>query len=202
MGYDLAHAWLLVALKCISRCRLAMCRRSQSGDASMTTTQATGTNHEPTQTSSSKGEQCRAAQAGLAIEESQTPLQDGSGEAVGVAFLAMPCIREHQATLLEERLRCIAGRSGGRLIVSMSEVDDITSACVNSLVTVNNHCRQLGGSMAIFGLSREMHRLFKLTHLDRTMTIVADHDEAVRSFSTHGRRPWILRALSGRRKAA
>lgn len=134
------------------------------------------------------------------IEETQVPI--GPGASVGLIFLAMPCIREHQALIIQDRLRGIADRCQGRLAVSLAEVDDITSAGVNALVVVHTHCRKVGGHLALFGLSREIQRLFKLTHLDRTMVVTDDSQSAVQSFTAPQRKRWSLMGRSADRRAA
>jgi anti-anti-sigma factor len=141
----------------------------------------------------------RCFQSPLGLEEGEVRLE--CGEAVAVAFLAMPCIRDHQAQLLEVRLCGMAERAGGRLAVSLAEVDDITSAGINALVVVHAHCRKLGGHLALFGLSRQLRELLKLTHLDQAFVIATTSQEAANSFSPPGPRRWGLLG-SRRRKAA
>jgi anti-anti-sigma factor len=146
-----------------------------------------------------------AAPPAAGIEEGQVHLRtiDGAdGGAVAVVFLAMPCIRDHQACMIEQRLRGIAERSGGRLAVSMSEVEDITSAGINAMIVVHTLCRSLGGHLALFGLTRELRRLFKLTHLDRAIVLADDAQVAIHSFDTGHRRRWSLRGRSAGRDAA
>jgi anti-anti-sigma regulatory factor len=129
----------------------------------------------------------------LAIEEGQVQLSEADGGVVAVVFLAMSCIRDHQAGMLEHRLRGTAEQAGGRMAVSFSEVQDITSAGINALLAVHACCRELGGHLAVFGLCRELRRLFRLTHLDRAIIITDDAAGALRSFEAGHRRRWSLR---------
>jgi anti-anti-sigma factor len=105
-------------------------------------------------------------------------------DSVAVAFIAIPSIREHQAQLVQERLTGLADRTKGRVAVSLADVGDMTSAGLNAMVAVHGRCKDLGGHLAIFALSREVQRLFKVTKLDRALVIAETAHEAVQSF--HG----------------
>jgi anti-anti-sigma factor len=109
-------------------------------------------------------------------------------DSVALAFLGMSYIREHQATMVQERLIGLADRAKGRLAVSMSEVTDMTSAGINMLVAVNARCRDLGGHLALFAMVREVRKMIKVTKLDRAIVIVQTAHEAVRSFDAPPKR--------------
>jgi anti-anti-sigma regulatory factor len=161
-----------------------------------------GESQRSAQAAASRGSRVSRANVGaIALQESRLQLADGSE--VAVVYIAMPCLRDHQASLLEQRLRCIAESTGGRLAVSLSEVTNLNSATINALIVVHNHCRNLGnhgaggagggGHLALFALSRELHRLFKVTHLDRTIPLADDVKGALQSFESGHRRRWSLR---------
>lgn len=149
--------------------------------------------------SSASDHAARLMQGGLAIEEGQVRITDGLP--IAVAYLAMHCIREHQACMLEERLRGMAARCGGRLIVSMAEVDDMTSAGINALVAVHTHCRDAGGHLVLCSLSRELHRLFRVTHLDRAIAIAETVDAAAQLMAPQRQQSWFARKFGGRKAA-
>jgi anti-anti-sigma factor len=117
-------------------------------------------------------------------------------DSVAVAFVAIPSIREHQATLVQERLIGLAERSRGRVAVSMSDVGDMTSAGINAMVAINNKCGELGGHLALFGMSREIRKMFKVTKLDRTIVITDTAHEAVRSFEDPPRKSFWKQAFT------
>jgi anti-anti-sigma factor len=100
-----------------------------------------------------------------------------------LVFITCPAIHEHQAAIIQTRLLALAEKARGRLAISLAEVSDMTSAGINALVAVHNRCRQLGGGIALFGLSREVRRMLKVTRLDRTIQIAETPHEAVRVLS-------------------
>jgi anti-anti-sigma factor len=117
-------------------------------------------------------------------------------DSVALAFLGMQTIREHQASIMQERLLGLADRARGRIAVCMSEVADMTSAGINALVAVNARCRDLGGHLALFALGRELKKMIRVTKLDRAIIIVDTAHEAVRSFEAPPRRGLLQLAMS------
>jgi len=115
-------------------------------------------------------------------------------ESVALVFVGMSQIRERQAEILQERLRVIAERTGGKVAVSLSEVAIMTSAGINALVVASTHCESMGGHLAIFAASKELRKMFKVTKLDRKMVIATTAHEAVRSYGGHAHRRSLLQA--------
>jgi anti-anti-sigma factor len=102
---------------------------------------------------------------------------------VALIFLAMSGIREHQSDMVQRRLIAVADRSHGKLAVSLSEVAALNSSGINALVAVHTHCVELGGHLALFALSPEVRKVFKVTKLDRKMILTENVHEAVQSFT-------------------
>lgn len=102
---------------------------------------------------------------------------------VALIFLAMTGIREHQAEMVQRRLTAVADRSHGKLAVSLSEIAVLNSSGINALVAAHTHCVSLGGHLALFALSTEVRKVFKVTKLDRKMVLAENVHEAVQSFT-------------------
>jgi anti-anti-sigma factor len=102
---------------------------------------------------------------------------------VALVFLAMTGIREHQADMVQRRLISVADRTKGKLAVSLSEITALNSSAINAFVAVHTHCASLGGHLALFALSPDVRRVFKVTKLDRKLTMVDNVHEAVQSFT-------------------
>lgn len=100
-----------------------------------------------------------------------------------LVFITCPALHEHQAAIIQARLLALAIKARGRMAISLAEVSDMTSAGINALVAVHNRCKELGGGIALFGLSREVRRMLKVTHLDRAFAIAETPHEAVRALS-------------------
>jgi anti-anti-sigma factor len=104
-------------------------------------------------------------------------------ENVALIFLSMSGIREHQADMVQRRLMAVAERSHGKLAVSLSEVSALNSSGINALVAVHARCVELGGHLALFALSPEIRKVFKVTKLDKKMILAENVHEAVQSFT-------------------
>lgn len=101
-----------------------------------------------------------------------------------IVGVSMPSIRDRQSQILQDRLLGVAEHAQGRVAVSLEEVVDVTSACINALVVVSQRCEALGGKLVIFGLSRELERLFRITRLDRLLVVARSRDDATSQFDT------------------
>ena len=108
-------------------------------------------------------------------------------DGVAVAGIGLPSLRERQAVMMLDKLRQVAGRHGGRLAVSLTEVIDLNSACINALVEVHRHCRELGGQIVVFGLRPQLRKLFHTTGIDKILPVADDCEQAVKVFARAGR---------------
>jgi anti-anti-sigma factor len=104
-------------------------------------------------------------------------------DSAALVFITAPAVHEHQAELIRVRLIALAERTKGRIALSLENVTDMTSAGVNALVAVHTRCRDLGGGLAVFGLSREVRKMLRVTRLDRTIVIAETAHEAVKATS-------------------
>jgi anti-anti-sigma factor len=104
-------------------------------------------------------------------------------ENVALVFIAVSGIREHQADMVQRRLTAVADRCHGRVAVSLSELVSLNSSGINALVAVHTHCVSLGGHLALFAMSEDVRRVFKVTKLDKKMVLAGNAHEAVQSFT-------------------
>jgi anti-anti-sigma factor len=100
-----------------------------------------------------------------------------------LVFITTPTVHDHQAELIRARLLALAERIKGRIAVSLENVSDMSSAGINALVTVHTKCKDLGGSLAVFGMSRDIRKMLRVTKLDRTIVICETAHEAVTAIS-------------------
>ncbi len=73
--------------------------------------------------------------------------QDG----VTVAEVACESVREHQAAVMREQLRLLAGRNGGRLAIGLARVTGLPASLICDLMWVRERCERLGGRLVLFG---------------------------------------------------
>lgn len=116
------------------------------------------------------------------------PADDGlitvSGmESVALVFVRPAGIRDHEVDMFQRRLTAVAERSHGRIAISLSELSSINSAGINALVAVHTHCTSLGGHLALFAMTEEVRKVFRVTKLDKKMVLANNAHEAVRSYS-------------------
>ncbi|MEX2218087.1 MAG: STAS domain-containing protein [Phycisphaerales bacterium] len=111
-------------------------------------------------------------------------------ENAGLVFITCPSIHEHQAAMIRARLLVLAERTHGRIAVSLENVIDMTSSGINAMVAVNARCRELGGGLALFGLSRDIRRMLRVTRLDRAIAIAQTPHDAVRALDKPRRGFW------------
>lgn len=117
-------------------------------------------------------------------------------DGVAVVGVNLPSLRERQAVVLRDRLQEIAEKSDGRLAVSMTDVIDLNSACINALVDVNKACHALGGHLMLFGLRPELRKSFRQTGVDKILPMADDCDRALKTFE---KRRWSpFRSRPGR----
>ena len=57
---------------------------------------------------------------------------------------------------------------------SLSELSSINSAGINALVAVHTHCTSMGGQLALFAMTEEVRKLFKVTKLDKKMVLAGN----------------------------
>ena len=117
-------------------------------------------------------------------------------ENAALVFITAASVHEHQAEMIRTRLLALAERTHGRIAVSLENVTDMTSAGINALVAVMGRCKDLGGGLAVFGPSREVRRMLKVTRLDRAIVIADTPHEAVRAISRGGARKSFWASLS------
>jgi anti-anti-sigma factor len=100
----------------------------------------------------------------------------------GVTFLVVQSnsIREHQSGVVDRELRGLEGQTAGRVAMCLSEVDDMCSAFINTLIESDHRCRQMGGKLVVFGLNHELQRLFRTTGLHKRLNVVRDCNQALR----------------------
>lgn len=105
-----------------------------------------------------------------------------------IVRVTAPAIRERQARTLQESLLSIADQTRGMVVLDLSDVQQLTSAGVNAIVQGQDRCRKLDGKLVLVGLNQSLTDLFKVTGLDRILTIVTHESDALRLFKSAKRK--------------
>ena len=61
-----------------------------------------------------------------------------------------------------------------RLIVSFAAVEHLSSAALGMLITLNNLANEAGGVLCLSGIENRILEVFRITRLDKVLTIEAD----------------------------
>jgi hypothetical protein len=108
-------------------------------------------------------------------------------EGVTVAEVACESVREHQAALMRDQLRILAGRNGGRLAIGLGRVSEVPASFLCDLMWLRERCERLGGHMVLFGAAPAVVERLRALGLyahpggasGRSLTIAASRTEAV-----------------------
>ncbi len=73
-----------------------------------------------------------------------------------------------------------AGR--GKVLFDLSELDQLDSAGVTTLIVIFKRVRSNNGDMKITGLTGQPREIFRLLRLDKVFDIFEDSDAAIESF--------------------
>ena|SRR3990167_6321807 len=83
---------------------------------------------------------------------------------------------------LKENLLKQTSPSASRVVLDLSGVDFIDSACLGALIAVARRLREKGGDVKISGLNAEVKSIFQITRLDRVFEVFEKKEEAVSSY--------------------
>ena len=95
-----------------------------------------------------------------------------------VAKVTCPAVGQRESQVLEQELRAAVGPVKGRAALDMSSVTVLGSMGLGVLVTITKVCKDAGGRLVIFGLSKDLTELVRLTKLDRFLSIAASERDA------------------------
>jgi anti-anti-sigma factor len=82
-----------------------------------------------------------------------------------------PTIRLVPADALDKLIGSIKLPAGKQLVIDLSDVDLLPSACLGKLVRLNKNVEAVGGSFVLRNLSANLVNVFQITGLDRVLTI-------------------------------
>ncbi|MEM1183941.1 MAG: STAS domain-containing protein [Planctomycetota bacterium] len=89
-------------------------------------------------------------------------------------------LRESNVGHVVSRLLALAREEGGRLVVSLALVEDMTSAGVGALVSVTETIAGTGGKLVLVGLQPELDVILRSTGLSKRLNIAGDISEALK----------------------
>lgn len=100
-----------------------------------------------------------------------------------VKLLEKKILDEANIEELGKELFGLVETSGHRkLILEFSDVEYLSSAALGKLITLHKKVGAAKGKLVLCGIPKEILEVFKITQLDRILTICADLDGAIAKF--------------------
>lgn len=123
-------------------------------------------------------------------------------DSAGIAMIGMPSIRERQAVIMRERLAEIAKRREGRMLVGLTEVTSLSTSAIGDLVGLSKSCREMGGRLVLFGVSRQIMESIRAAGLHRSLDIAPDRAAAAAMLKARPARTGGRLGMWGKKGAA
>jgi anti-anti-sigma regulatory factor len=110
---------------------------------------------------------------------------------VTVAEVACEAVREHQAAVMGDQLRALAGRNGGRLAIGLGRVTSLSAAFFCELRRARERCERLGGRLVLYGASARVRDAIRAVGVE--LDVAPSREEAVRrcAASARGGPVWL-----------
>lgn len=90
-------------------------------------------------------------------------------------------VGEFEAAPVINDVSAAAPAAGWRVAIDLSEVMLLASAGIGAILTIRKQCAAAGGKLALFGLSPDLMRMLKSTHLDKLIQIHPTEEAALRA---------------------
>lgn len=101
---------------------------------------------------------------------------------VAVASIDCPFIRDRQASMIEERLGRVLALHGGRLVIDMADVAQVSSAWLGSLLRLADACDKARGRLVVAGASEGVRQAIALVNGTRSFDLAERAEDALRLF--------------------
>lgn len=88
-----------------------------------------------------------------------------------------------QLQKFEGTVKELIASNQNRIVVDLSRVSYLDSSAIGALVSCHSMARDSGGQLRLAGLADRVSTIFKMTGVDRLLTIDPTRDDAVAAFS-------------------
>jgi len=116
------------------------------------------------------------------MAESQIVVQDISG--VTVVNLGSASILDGSAVdaIGKQLYELIDAQAKRQVLLDFTAVRFLSSSMLGVLIQMQKRAQAIKGRVAILGLQPDLHKVFKITRLDKLFDFYAKEDEAMKSF--------------------
>ena len=119
------------------------------------------------------------------MPEAELVVQDIQGVTV-VSFSGTSILDESTVISLGRRLYdLVENQDKRKLLLDFTDVKFLSSSMLGVLIRLQKRLAPPRGRMAIVGLRPDLHRVFKITRLDKLFDFYTDDDEAMGSFEIY-----------------
>jgi anti-sigma B factor antagonist len=115
----------------------------------------------------------------------QTPLMqvEQIGDVTVVQFTRSAILDQNQIHGMAKQLQGLMERvAHPQLVLDFSAVDHFSSSLLAQLVGLHKKAQAAGGRLALCALAPALYEVFRITHMDRVLSIYRDEQEALQSF--------------------
>jgi anti-anti-sigma factor len=107
-----------------------------------------------------------------------------------MVILSCPAVREWQANVLSNYLTEVVELNRGRVVLDIKGITQFTCAWLNSLISLSDRCKELGGIMIVVGMSRQGQRLMRDSGLTKRLQLAGSGEEALSAMGASNIAPW------------
>lgn len=100
-----------------------------------------------------------------------------------VDFADTSLVDQLRIAQVNEELKKLAEKAGmPKLVIDFSRVTHVSSAMLGVLMSLQKNCVKAGGNVRLAGVNANLLQIFKLTKLDKIISIFPDADKACFKF--------------------
>jgi anti-anti-sigma factor len=107
-----------------------------------------------------------------------------------MVILSCPAVREWQSSMLTNYLSEVVEHNRGRVVLDIKGISQFTCAWLNSLISLSDRCKELGGLFIVVGMSRQGQRLMRDAGLTKRLQLATSGEEALSLLGASSIAPW------------
>jgi anti-anti-sigma factor len=107
-----------------------------------------------------------------------------------MVILSCPAVREWQSSMLTNYLSEVVEHNRGRVVLDIKGISQFTCAWLNSLISLSDRCKELGGLFIVVGMSRQGQRLMRDGGLNKRLHLAHSGEEALSLLGASTIAPW------------
>ena len=90
-----------------------------------------------------------------------------------------PSVSQRESQVIESELAAAGPGATWKLVLDCRDVGMLSSVGLGMLITMHKKCIEGKGKFAIFGLSKDINNLLKITKLDKLILVASDEASAI-----------------------